>query len=498
MCRPTAFPTTRGQRRRGARRPGEPVGLELLLGTGTGARVASTVSNRWASSTASSTAIRPPRSVCFGGYFYNLLDPVAAVRRALRAPGGRRSTARSSTRPARTSRRTSKLTGTMSPCKTEKVTGVMGWVVTTDSFPEAELQKREAKAIRDSRPDLAAQTDAQLLARAFSLQRHLRVQFSSVVWASMGSSVAPGILPALLGEVEPEAIAKLMSGLGDVDRQASPPRSSTCRGWCEIGRARRRVRRRARRAARARRQVGIPRCQAISSPPSTRSCTTTAVVAPTSGTSTNRATRRSRRCCSRRSSVTHRPTTTPTPRFATAEAAAERRRLIDKYEDAFADESGSARRVPHRGARRQPSGCRRASGSSRATSAATTRCGCASTSSAAGWPSAATSHHPRQIYMLLADEVDDFLADPAVLHGTARRARARLPVALPARTAVHRQRGRTAAASNGKRRGEGDVTPVQVGDVLKGVAGSPGEATGTARIMLDLSATLGAASPATS
>ena len=28
---------------------------------------------------------------------------------------------------------------------------------------------------------------------------------------------------------------------------------------------------------------------------------------------------------------------------------------------------------------------------------------------------------------------------------------------------------------------------MQVGDVLKGVAGSPGEATGTARIMLDLS-----------
>src|SRR4029078_3967709 len=88
--------------------------------------------------------------------------------------------------------------------------------MTTDSFPEAELQKHEAKAVRDSRPDLAASTDAQLLARAISLQRHLRVQVSSVVWAAMGSSVAPGILPALLGEVEPEAVAKLMTGIGDV------------------------------------------------------------------------------------------------------------------------------------------------------------------------------------------------------------------------------------------------------------------------------------------
>ena len=84
-------------------------------------------------------------------------------------------------------------------------------------MPEVELQKREAKALRDSRPDIAAQTDEQLVARAFSIQRHLRVQFSSVVWASMGSSVGPGVLPALLGEVEPDAIAKLMTGIGDVD-----------------------------------------------------------------------------------------------------------------------------------------------------------------------------------------------------------------------------------------------------------------------------------------
>src|SRR5262245_7322531 len=102
-------------------------------------------------------------------------------------------------------------------CKTKKLAATMGWVTTTEHVPEAELQKREAKAIRDSRPDLASQSDEQLVARAFSLQRHLRVQFASVVWASMGSSVGPTVLPALLGEVEPEAVAKLMAGIGDVD-----------------------------------------------------------------------------------------------------------------------------------------------------------------------------------------------------------------------------------------------------------------------------------------
>ena len=36
------------------------------------------------------------------------------------------------------------------------------------------------------------------------------------------------------------------------------------------------------------------------------------------------------------------------------------------------------------------------------------------------------------------------------------------------------------------RRGQGTVQPVAVGDMLKGVAGSPGRATGTARILLNL------------
>jgi hypothetical protein len=47
-------------------------------------------------------------------------------------------------------------------CKTKKLGATMGWVTTTHNVPEAELQKREAKALRDSRPDIGAQTDEQL------------------------------------------------------------------------------------------------------------------------------------------------------------------------------------------------------------------------------------------------------------------------------------------------------------------------------------------------
>src|SRR5918995_2721161 len=73
-----------------------------------------------------------------------------------------------------------------SPCKTEKLATVMAWMMTTDRLPEVELQKYEARALRDSRPDLQAQTDVQLLARARSIQRHLRAMFAPVVWASLG------------------------------------------------------------------------------------------------------------------------------------------------------------------------------------------------------------------------------------------------------------------------------------------------------------------------
>ena len=95
--------------------------------------------------------------------------------------------------------------------------------------------------------------------------------------------------------------------------------------------------------------------------------------------------------------------------------------------------------------------------------------------------------HQRQIYMLLADELDDFLADPAVVHRQARRARGGLPRALRARPAVHRQRRgaaaqRVAAARRARRRRR-----CRSATCCKGVAGSPGEATGRARIMLDLS-----------
>ncbi len=104
-----------------------------------------------------------------------------------------------------------------SPCHQEKLGKTVAWVMSTDSVPETELIKWEAEALRASRPDLAGQSDEQVLGRAKMLQRHLRTMFAQVVWTSLGASASSGALAALTGEDDPTASVKLITGIGDVD-----------------------------------------------------------------------------------------------------------------------------------------------------------------------------------------------------------------------------------------------------------------------------------------
>ena len=372
-----------------------------------------------------------------------------------------------------------------SPCKTEKVTSVMGWVVTTDSFPEAELQKREAKAVRDSRPDLAAQTDEQLLARAFSLQRHLRVQFSSVVWASMGSSVAPGILPTLLGEIEPEAIAKLMAGLGDVDSAGIAT---------QIFQMSRMVRDSAELAAAFDGELDglLERLAKSGSDDATRLLAAVdRFVYDHGGRGTNEwdiyqpSYETKPTMLLQAINVARLAADDADPAHTIAEAAAERRRLIDKYEAAFADspEALGAFRTAVRAAAVWMSARERIKSSNIRCHHEVRMC-----FDELGRRMTERGHlaHPRQIFMLLADEVDEFIAEPAAF--TARLAEREVDyLSLYELQPPYIVNGEAPPLNTWPRRGEGDVSPVKVGDVLKGVAGSPGEATGRARIMLDLS-----------
>ena len=372
-----------------------------------------------------------------------------------------------------------------SACKTEKVTEVMGWVMTTDGVPEAELQKREAKAVRDSRPDLAAQTDEQLLARAFSLQRHLRVQFSSVVWAAMGSSVPPGILPALLGEIEPEAVAKLMTGIGDVDSAGIAAQifdmSRVVRGSDELdtefdGELDGLLQRLAKSGS-ADAQQFLEAVDAFMYVHGSRGPNEWDIYQVTYETKPT--------MLLQAIEVARQADDDADPARTVESGAAERRRLIHKYEAAFADnpEALGMFQTAVRTAGVWMAARERIKSSNIRCHHEVRMC-----FDELGRRMTERGHlaHPRQIYMLLADEVDDFIADPGTF--SARLAEREVDyLSLYDLDPPYIVNGTAPPLSTWKHKGEGDVVPVQVGDVLKGVAGSPGEASGTARIMLDLS-----------
>lgn len=105
----------------------------------------------------------------------------------------------------------------VSPRHSEALAKQMGWYMSATSAPEVDRQKREAKALRDSRPDLTTQTTTQLLGRARSIQRHLVAMFAQHAIVTLGASVGPGVLAALTTDIDPTMVTGLLAGIGDVD-----------------------------------------------------------------------------------------------------------------------------------------------------------------------------------------------------------------------------------------------------------------------------------------
>ena len=92
------------------------------------------------------------------------------------------------------------------------------YLLSASAHPPIEEHKTLGNEIRVSRPDLSELSNQELIARARSLQPHLISMFEQHVWASLGASNGPGILAALLGEIDrSDDVVKLLSGIGDVD-----------------------------------------------------------------------------------------------------------------------------------------------------------------------------------------------------------------------------------------------------------------------------------------
>lgn len=105
-----------------------------------------------------------------------------------------------------------------SPEHSAKLEQTGGYLVTTDRHQPIEDQKVLAAELRASRPDLSALSDEELVARARSIQPHIVDMFEQHVWASLGASTGPGILGAILGALgRPDDTVRLLTGIGGVD-----------------------------------------------------------------------------------------------------------------------------------------------------------------------------------------------------------------------------------------------------------------------------------------
>ena len=105
-----------------------------------------------------------------------------------------------------------------SPRHSEILADTGAYLLAAESHPPTEEHKKISQEIRAARPDLSTMSNSELLERARSLQPHLISMFEQHVWVSLGASNGPGILGALLAEVNrSDDVVKLLSGIGDVD-----------------------------------------------------------------------------------------------------------------------------------------------------------------------------------------------------------------------------------------------------------------------------------------
>jgi pyruvate,water dikinase len=311
------------------------------------------------------------------------------------------------------------------------------------------------------------------------------VQFSSVVWASMGSSVGPGILPALLGDLDPPAVSKLMTGIGDVDSADIAARifamSRLVRGSQALdtefdgdldGLLDRVAESGSDDAARFLTAVDEFFYEHGSRGPNEWDIYQWSY--ETDPTLMLRAIERARHAGDEAD-----------PARNLERGAAERNRLIEQYEARFADDpealgsfQAAVRTVGVWMAAREriKSSNIRCHGEVRMCFAEL------------GRRMTERGHlaHQRQVYMLLADELADFLADPGSFTATLAD-REQDYLALYDLEPPYIVDGEAPPLSEWARRGSGEFEPVRPGEVLGGVAGSPGQVTGVARIMLDLS-----------
>ena len=108
----------------------------------------------------------------------------------------------------------------VNPALSERLAARTAWVLSTETNPELEEERRLADRLRVERPDLKAMSAMALVGRARSVMPLERVTWRGEVGATNGSSVGPAVLGQLLGDDDSALVLKVTGQVGDVDSAA--------------------------------------------------------------------------------------------------------------------------------------------------------------------------------------------------------------------------------------------------------------------------------------
>ncbi|MEM9134332.1 MAG: PEP-utilizing enzyme [Actinomycetota bacterium] len=108
------------------------------------------------------------------------------------------------------------------PELTAKIGETFGWVLTTPDLPDVLGHERLMNDLRADRPDLGAMTNAQLVDYGLDIaDRYFEMLFTEHIYISFLATLPVGIITAVCEAVgQPEAVLKLLAGLGDVESAA--------------------------------------------------------------------------------------------------------------------------------------------------------------------------------------------------------------------------------------------------------------------------------------
>jgi len=105
-----------------------------------------------------------------------------------------------------------------------KLVETMGWVMSTDGFPAQEEASRTAMRVVDERPDLASLSNTELVARARQLAGpELDAAWTAYCQSALGASLGPGAVQAICAALGRSADAvKVMTAIGGIESADAP------------------------------------------------------------------------------------------------------------------------------------------------------------------------------------------------------------------------------------------------------------------------------------